>query len=92
MSTLRSGAAMSLYRDAPSTPGAKAGALRKFFADSEARCAPTPFTRFRILRMKNGTFEAGPPIREIQRQGCVFVRQPTQYPVGRATAVALQYY
>jgi hypothetical protein len=37
MSTPRSGAATSLYRDAPSPRGARGGALRNFFEDSEAR-------------------------------------------------------
>ena len=56
---------MSLYRDAPSTPGAKDG---------------------------ERDFRGGPPTREIQRQGRVFVRQSTKYANGRAKAVALQYY
>jgi hypothetical protein len=53
------------------------------------RCAPIPVARFGILRMKNGTFVAGPPT---AKSSGVFVRGSTKYRTGRAKAVALQYY
>jgi hypothetical protein len=58
----------------------------------KSRCAPIPVTRFAILTMQNRTLVARPPKSEIQREGCLFVRQSTNYWGGRAKAIALQYY
>ena len=46
---------------------------------SKASMRPNSSHSLRILRMQNGTSVAAPPTSEIQRQGCAFVRQSTNY-------------
>jgi hypothetical protein len=62
------------------------------FSVSKGSMRPNSSHSLRILRMQNWTSVAAPPTSEIQRQGCVFVHQSTNYPGGRTKAIALQYY